>query len=407
MNIVVLTGPYHPVMGPASSCINIYIQKLKYKHNVIILCQKSSSKKNTFYDEKISVHYITNFVNNIRCFCSDYKCNKIVNLLLILVRLYGFIKSFFSYPTRKSWLIDKYYNKLCELEKDLHIDLIISVSNPVCTHLAVKKYKKKNNSFKWITYNTDPFTYYTKSYKNVFDVKKRFVKNYKTEKSYYLDSDCNIFTEELYNHSLKKFKLLHVNNICFPYVLTDFNISILKSESDNKLCKLVYAGSFNKEIRNPDYALSILKEVKGICVQLYQSGDCNEIIKKHSCSHIKVFNTLTRSNYINLILGEADILINIGNSSRLQAPSKMLELLSTGKPIVNFYIYKNSHYDMINHYPLGLNIGIDEVNPVKLIEDFCFVMKGKRLSYDKVKQIFPNNVIDNQLKIIDNIISDK
>ena len=105
-----------------------------------------------------------------------------------------------------------------------------------------------------------------------------------------------------------------------------------------------------------------------------------------------------------MICYEYDILLNVGNACTNQMPSKMLELLSTGRPILNFYYNKDSQYEMIEKYPLGLNVGIDDANVVEKVGDFCNKMKGKQISYDEVKSLYPECVIDEQLNILEKII---
>ena len=410
MNIVILTGPYFPNMCPSSTCIDKYVQYLKNKYQIHIICQRSS-----YVDEEkycvgnVQLHYVSNRVNNLRNWCTwNIREKRIYHLskaLLLLIRAYGVFISYFVYPTRLSWLIDKYYNELCKLERVTHIDVIISVSNPVCTHLAVLKFKKEFVRSRWITYNTDPFTYYTKSYSTVINKQKRKKLNYKIESQYYEAADYNIFTEELFYSAIHDFKICKKKCICFPYVFSDFKFlnKTLFSNNELSVCKLVYAGSLNKEIRNPEYALSVLRNVSGIELCLYQAGDCNDIISRYSSPHIKVYDLLKRDQYVNLICNEADILVNIANNSNLQAPSKLLELLSTGKPVINFYYHKNSQYKMIEKYPLGLNIGRNDMCAVEKVQNFCKEFRGKLMNIEALKGLFPENNIDNHLKVLESL----
>lgn len=84
--------------------------------------------------------------------------------------------------------------------------------------------------------------------------------------------------------------------------------------------------------------------------------------------------------------------MNIGNNFSLQIPSKMLELLSTGRPIINFYQMKDVHYEMIEKYPLGINIGPYDMNVVENITRFCHEMKDKRLSFEEVEALFRKHI---------------
>ena len=410
MNIAILTGPFFPNMSPSSACIDKYIQYLKNKYHIHIICQRSSYIEEQYCVGNVQLHYVSNRINDLRNRCiwniGRKKIYYFSKILLFLIRAYGVLRSYFAYPTRISWLIDKYYDELSDLESLKHIDVLISVSNPVCTHLAAQRFKRKiMYNTKWITYNTDPFTYYTKSYSTVINKRRRMKRNFRTESSYYKEADYNIFTEELFYSAIHDFKICEEKCICFPYVFSDFKLLSNNSLLVDGLgiCKLVYAGALNKEIRNPEYALSVLRNVSRIDLYLYQAGDCNDIIDRYASSHIKVNGLLQRDQYVDLICNKADILVNIGNNSKLQAPSKLLELLSTGKPILNFNYYKDSQYEMIEKYPLGLNVGRDDECAVRKVQDFCDNMKGRSMDIDMIKNIFPENSIENQLNKLESL----
>ena len=56
-------------------------------------------------------------------------------------------------------------------------------------------------------------------------------------------------------------------------------------------------------------------------------------------------------------MAKSDVLINIGNSVPVHMPSKTLEYINTGKPIVNFYKFKDCptlYYT--NRYPICQNV---------------------------------------------------
>ena len=72
MKIVILLGPYHPDMNPVSACMDKYIQVLKYKYNVEIVCIQNKYKYSEFEDGNIKIHYIGNFLLKVRNFC-EYK----------------------------------------------------------------------------------------------------------------------------------------------------------------------------------------------------------------------------------------------------------------------------------------------------------------------------------------------
>ena len=82
----------------------------------------------------------------------------------------------------------------------------------------------------------------------------------------------------------------------------------------------------------------------------------------------------------------------------------MLELLSTGKPIINFYFTEDTQFNMIEKYPLGLNIKNGDLDPVRKIENFRHEMKGKRMTFKEVEVLFPDNNIDSQVGLLKRLI---
>ena len=78
----------------------------------------------------------------------------------------------------------------------------------------------------------------------------------------------------------------------------------------------------------------------------------------------------------------------------------MVQLISTGKPILNFYSVWNSQCEMIEKYPLGLNVGYNEVGAVKKVEQFCWEMKGQSIPFEEVEQLFPDNKFETQVELL-------
>lgn len=402
MHIVFLLDSYFPHRNPSANCADIYIQKLKQNYDISII--SPSTTINSALSHKfggVEIYYITNYWNSLRCWCNYHiSVGKNVGLykfILLIVRIYGLFLSFFLFPTRFAWLVKKYVNCLESINKVKKIDAIFSVSDPICTHLAAQKMKREYPDIQWITYTTDPFTYSERNKKKSKRLRQKYMI---MEKSIYAESDLNIFTQELYNFNLKVFDIPHANNLAFPYVLSDFTES---KSLDHKILPhkkpvFLYAGALMRKIRHPEFALSILSNLEDYDVSFYTAGDCGDILQKYQSENIHINSLIPREKYIHMINNEADFLINIGNTNDLQSPSKFLELISTGKPLVNFYKKRDSNYEMAERYPLGINIGENDEDPVNKLLMFCKENLGKKLSFDELKKIFPENVLESQLQ---------
>ena len=95
------------------------------------------------------------------------------------------------------------------------------------------------------------------------------------------------------------------------------------------------------------------------------------------------------------------------NTIRLQAPSKLLELVSTGKPIINFYHHEDSGYHIVEKYPLGINVSC-KLSVKTIVEKLKLFIKEnakKRLSYTQICDYYPDYLFENQLPIVKKVIT--
>ena len=67
---------------------------------------------------------------------------------------------------------------------------------------------------------------------------------------------------------------------------------------------------------------------------------------------------------------EADVLINIGNTTTFQLPSKLIEYASMSKPILNISsVNGDSSTKFLSSYPLAKNIYIEDLITDDLIKE--------------------------------------
>jgi len=406
MNIVILTGAYYPNMSATSACIDKYIQILKNKHSIDVVCPLSQVHFEPLNDPKIKLHFVFSRMWKWRMLCEENirnGRNVMLNKVVVdLFRIRSLLLSPISYPTVEGWQMNPFYHELEKIDQDKTIDVIISVVNPICSVFASRRFKLKHPKVKWITFITDPFTFQPSKYKYVFFPNRRKIRNYKNEKSVYDIADFNMFTEELYHSALNDFSQPNEKTFVMKYILSSLSKSVVQQIVNEGKCRLVYAGALYADRRNPERVLS---QIDDIHVDFYISySNCNSIVDKYLSETIKSFPAVNRSRYNELIYNEYDILINIGNNFSLQIPSKMLELFSTGRPIINFYQLKDVHYAMVEKYPLGINIGPDDADAVERVSEFCKQMKGKRLSFEEVEALFPENTMDSQLALLEKLI---
>ncbi len=405
-NIVVISTMYHPDMGAPSACVDKYVQCLREKYNFYIIT------KSYIYGVRDTdrIRYISNWAHKLTLWCeNNIQISKKVlrsKVLLSILKVYKLILNQFAYPYFNSWEICKSYQILRNLSKEIKVDAVIPVSNTFFSQFAVLKFKKAYCDCKWISFITDPFSENDIYYK--YKLFKKFWKrrNIENERRIYNATDYILLSEEMYKFVLKRFSISPYKAYNIGFALDDIrrgkHPQKVKSEGPTKL---VYAGMFYQKIRNPRFMLSTLSQLSNIKIDLFVGkGECEDIINQYVSDKISRDNFVNRDRYEDMICNQYDILVNVGNVSTLQAPSKMLELLSTGRPILNFYFIKDSQYEMIEKYPLGLNVSCDETNAVQIIEVFCNKMKGKCLTFGDVLELYPEHALNKKVAFLESLI---
>ena len=405
-HIVVISNSFYPIMGPTSAVIEKYVKALKndYIFHIVTKTNKIDFEPSIDYD----ISYISSFRHKLYCQClynienSHYKI--ISKLILFFIRVCFVIQTQYSFPTSRKWEIDAYCNQLRKLCSKFEISAIIAVSDNFVIQLAMLKFVKENHSVKWISYILDPYAEYYIYYK--YKMFKEFWRraNLKKEIEIYNTADYCLFSIEMYKYVTKTFAIDPQKIFPIQFSLNKQLSGGLVSDT-SKVCKLIYAGSFFRDIRNPEFALSILEQIPDIHLDMYVShGECEDIIQRFVSDKIVRREFVNRIQYIDMIRNKYDIMVSVGNKSSLQAPSKMLELMSTGKPIINFSFSRDSQYEMIDKYPLGINVMDQDSDAVDKVSVFCKNMKGKILPFEEVEKRFPDNSLKKQADLLKRLI---
>lgn len=405
-NIVILSTMYYPDMGAPSAVLDKYVKKLEDKYNFFILSKTFEMDVKNQY----RIRYITSIIHKLQVLCENNikakKYFKINKLMLLSINAYKLLINQFSYPFFNSWEIKAYYKAIKTLSREIKIDAIISVANTWTCQFSAMKYKKEQPSIKWLSFILDPFSNFHIYYK--YKLFKSYWKrrNIKNEKVIYDTADYLLFSEEMYKFAVDKFNVSKDKAFNMGFALDD----IRKGRKPNIISpgepiKMIYAGMFYQQIRNPEFMLETLNNVDNIKVDLFVDRcECEDLLTSHVSEKIKRYPFANRDRYEQMICDEYDILLSVGNISTLQAPSKTLELLSTGRPIIHFYFAKDAQFEMIEKYPLGLNIANGENDATSKIIEFCKKVKGKCLSFEKVLELYPEHSLDKKTALLESLI---
>ncbi|AMQ01379.1 hypothetical protein AY601_4541 [Pedobacter cryoconitis] len=284
----------------------------------------------------------------------------------------------------------KMAEKLIESE---NITNLITVSWPFTDHVVGYKLKQKYN-IQWIADTIDPF-YLSKALNNtaLYDAK-----SYKLENKILKKADViTVLTDklkekygELYPAVADKIVVNH--NLFVP-------VEVPEKSTKSKKIKLVFVGTVVPVVRSPEYLLELFNNLvnlkqDGCELELHFYGNttqCNDVFAKYDFLLNKslFIHGMTSRENIPGILSEASVLVNIGNSNTYQEPSKIIEYIYLGKPILNVCsITEDSSKEALAKYPLHFNIYKDEINDqLKLEELFGFFKNDKSLNRDVIMKI--------------------
>lgn len=398
MHIVALTGDYYPNIMAPSSCFKPYLEEFAKTHEVEIICPVTNIHyKSTIINDGIVIHFAsclssriiakanTNIIDNVNIHLSRF--------ISSIGRVSNYLKEEILPSPFDVSLINSYLEILEGINTKRKIDLVISVTFPFYTHVVGLKYKQLHPDAKWLTYSTDPL-----AYNEANPIPRWKIKGAKRiEKKVYEYCDCCLITEELLHNVAYDYHIPQNKILVLPYLIeTDRVPTLLSGVKQNDRPQVLYAGCLFHRVRNPQLLLDVFSELQDIDLNLYVTGDrkCRKILRDSFPPNISINSVVPREEYFSL-LSQADILVNLSNNAKLQAPHKLLELISTGRPIINFYYFKNTSYGIIEKYPLGINISNSlNANEIRLIiRDFVMKNRNKHLSDKEIKDIFPENLL--------------
>ena len=263
----------------------------------------------------------------------------------------------------------------------------------------------KYPNIRWIIDIGDPFSFLVESPPNNFLLYNRL--NKFIERKYFSLSDCiSVTTSETKREYLKLFPENKEKIKVIPPVLSTeasnmFRTRAKKPQSHHKTLRLVYVGTLYSGIRHPKNMLNMLEVVRTTLnsdFEVHFIGPVNDVdISKLADSYTYFHGSVSHDAALQFML-DADILINIGNSTRFQLPSKLVEYVCTGNPVLNIISTNDdsshaflSSYQMSKTVCLSGDITNDIVREVsdyiKLVSTHSLILNDEYLSKYSVPNI--------------------
>lgn len=162
---------------------------------------------------------------------------------------------------------------------------------------------------------------------------------------------------------------------------------VTKSSDD---VTFLYGGLVDAGYRSPACILNLFaQEEKALNWRVcFYSKGCEEMLRSAAEQDKRIqLMGYVKPEVLEQAIAEADVLLSIGNAYSNSLPSKLINYMGYGKPIVHFSLQKHDICaDYLNRYPLALVIpaaaGREEVG--QMVTDFVKRCRGKRLTYEEV-----------------------
>lgn len=312
-----------------------------------------------------------------------------------------------------AWLwIPKAYYQTAHLLKSHHYDGIFSVALPFSSHIVVLCLWNKRKNIPWVCDYGDPFSFLKCSSMNndrIYRGLNRYIER-KVMNSSQKISVTNLETTKKYIAYLKVYDGWF--NLIPPLIKTR-NIVVDKvnenSNTDDKHIHLIFAGTLYEKIRNPKFLLSLLSKARNsiltrkLVIHFYGPiGDCKkefEMYPEAINDWIFLHGSVDQME-LKRIYATADVLVNIGNATTYQTPSKIIEYISTGLPILNVTsITEDSSIPMLEFYTGALSIyqgnGVTEDVINSLCTFFYKEQRVNRLIIDEILKPYQCDAIAN------------
>lgn len=301
------------------------------------------------------------------------------------------IKGFYSFTVKKlqwpdfawPWILNARRRALQFLKDNSDTDIVISVSHPFSSHLIGYAVKKKYPKIRWVMDLGDPFCFLSESQPNNFNIYNRLNKN--IERKFFSQSNfISVTTKETKVEYSKLFPENKAKIKVIPPLINSeakniVNIKPKKSQLNNKKLRLLYIGTLYSGIRHPKKMLDMLDDVRtllNIDFEIHFYGLVNDVdISNMNRSYIYFHGGVSHKEALQLMM-QADILINIGNSTKFQFPSKLVEYVSTGKPLLNVISnVDDSSLDFLSNYPISKTICMSDENKNTIVNEVADYIK--------------------------------
>lgn len=379
-HLVIVCGILYPNPSPTGLCAARYASLLTDYYDIDYISLSVNGKEEKGVYDGHTVHTISS-----RRMKWEHRSSGVIKKLIHFV---GASQLKLSLMGNMGWFVDTAYKKLEEINKKKKIDAILTICSPFQAHMAGVMFKANHPEVRFCSYTVDPYASKTRIVPFLRDYQD-FVS---LERKVSSKPDCLFLSEEAIKMRQDIYGGLN-NTIALPYLLPESK-DVLGGVFDTDHIHCVYAGSFYKDIRNPEYMLKVFSslEDKSVLLHLYSTG-CDEIVRRYSENSPRIIvHGYVSQNELQKVYASCDFLIGVGNAMNDFLPSKTYEYLSLRRPVVFFNPKGYSNQVLVNYlHSLQVSDVMSVVEAAKSFEAFIKREKGKTISREELQLLYQNN----------------
>lgn len=408
-NFLFILNDYEPFTSANTICMQKYINEIiRRGHNVDIITTKNSLEIDNFQKiNSVNVYRFNNWYITLIKSLNTIKSENLPKILkcffipcFYLFKLIGYLYDKKNIESLYCEIdINSIIKKVISLNEIRSYDSVIAVSFPFAMQNIGSRIKseliERGSKIKFIAYEFDPFT------DNYTLPKRKLKKRYKIEKKVFENADLIVITPEM-NESgtIEYFKEFSKKTLVLPLPNLINKVwnkhTTVEVEKNNSIVECVYTGSLYESIRNPEFMLKFFSkdEFSNYKIHIYGLG-CEKILQKYKeiMKDRLILHGYVSPDVAEKALLDSDFMLNIGNTISNQTPSKIFEMISMGKPIINFYSIDNdSSLKYVKKNPVVFNLNINDNLEQNISKVILFANEniGKQLDFNEATKNIAN-----------------
>jgi hypothetical protein len=275
-------------------------------------------------------------------------------------------------------------------------DAMISVSLPFVGHLVGLAGKREHPDLPWIVDIGDPFALMDATPVNNAALYGRL--NRRAEGKVLELADRVAVTNESARRLYEDAFPFTAGKICVIPPMSGLSGPVPSRQGAREGAVLAYFGTLFPSIREPTAILELLRATvridpsvrQWLMVRFYgDASRCTDVFNSYS----DISDLIQLRPYVSRLelpraMGDADVLLNIGNTTSFQLPSKASDYLSSGMPILHLPGTDDDAFTaLLRDHPLSRTFritGAASDSDARVFRDFVTSCKGRRLDPSKI-----------------------